>query len=169
MYVYTPPNYDPGLCYPVMLWMHGFGEDEQSFLTSVVPMLDAAIASGKLPPLIAVAPDGSLHGEPLANEAGSFFLDSKAGSFETFLLEEVWDFVCHNFSIRSEREAHILGGVSMGGFSAFNLGIKHKQAFGVVVGIFPPVNLRWMGKDGDYFANFNPKNWGWRTDLKRQP
>lgn len=167
LYVYTPPKYDPKLRYPVMIWLHGFAEDEQSFLMNVAPLLDEAIASGKLPPMIVAAPDGSLRGEPLPNEAGSFWLDTKAGSFETFVLEEMWDFVCHNFSIRSEREAHVLAGVSMGGFGAFNLGIKHHDAFGVVVGFFPPVNLRWMDKDGNYFANFDPKNWGWRTDLKR--
>src|SRR5262249_30053586 len=81
---------------------------------------------------------------------------------------DVWDFVVLHYSIRSEREAHILVGVSMGGFAAFNYGIKHRDAFGVVVGIYPPLNLRWINTQGRYFANFHPEDWGWRTSLDRR-
>src|SRR5262249_13575854 len=28
LYVYLPPNYDPNIRYPFMLWLHGFAEDE---------------------------------------------------------------------------------------------------------------------------------------------
>jgi len=69
------------------------------------------------------------------------------------------------YPLRSEREAHVLMGISMGGFGAFNLGIKHRDGFGVVVGVCPPLNLRWIGKDGNYHANFKPDNWGWRTEI----
>ncbi len=165
LYVYLPPHFDPNQRYPLMIWLHGFAEDEQSFLLNVAPILDEAICSGKLPPLIAVAPDGSLAGEPCGCCPGSFFLNSKAGDFEDFVLQDVWDFVCHNYPIRSERGAHVLAGVSMGGFAAYNYAIKHKDAFGVAVGIFPPLNLRWTDKKGNYGANFDPCDWGWRTTL----
>jgi S-formylglutathione hydrolase FrmB len=167
LYVYLPPHFDPNQQYPLLIWMHGFAQDEQSFLTQVAPFLDEAICSGKLPPLIAVAPDGSLIGEPCGCSPGSFFLNSKAGDFEDFVLQDVWDFVCKHYPIRSERCAHILAGVSMGGFAAFNYGIKHRDCFGIVIGIYPPLNLRWVNKHGHYFANFDPHNWGWRSDLKR--
>jgi S-formylglutathione hydrolase FrmB len=166
LYVYLPPNYDPNQRYPLLIWMHGFAQDEQSFLQFVAPVLDEAICSGKLPPLIAAAPDGSLVGEPSGCSPGSFFLNSKAGDFEDFVLQDVWDFICQHYPIRAERCAHVLAGVSMGGFAAFNFGIKHREAFGIVIGLFPPLNLRWMDKKGNYFANFDPCDWGWRTDLK---
>jgi hypothetical protein len=51
----------------------------------------------------------------------------------------------------------------MGGFSAYNLAFKHREAFGIVIGIFPPLNLRWVNLKGKYFAKFDPKDWGWRT------
>jgi pimeloyl-ACP methyl ester carboxylesterase len=166
LYVYLPPHYDPSVRYPFMLWLHGFAADEQSFAQHVVPILDEAICSGKLPPMIVAAPDGSLIGEPCGCSPGSFFLNSKAGDFEDFVLQDVWDFVCKHYSIRCERGAHILAGVSMGGFAAYNYGIKHRDAFGVVIGIFPPLNLRWTNKKGNYFANFDPCDWGWRTTLR---
>lgn len=166
LYVYLPPNYDPNHRYPIMLWLHGFAQDEQSFLHQVAPRIDEAIRAGKLPPFIIAAPDGSLMGEPCFTCPGSFFLNTKAGDFEDFILQDVWDFMCKHYPLRPERGAHVLAGVSMGGFAAYNYGIKHKGAFGVVVGIFPPLNLRWVSKNGRYFADFDPNNWGWRTDLR---
>jgi hypothetical protein len=165
LYVYLPPNFEPCKRYPIMLWLHGFAQDEQSFLHHVAPEIDAAICAGKVPPMIVAAPDGSLSGEPSCCAPGSFFLNSKAGAFEDFVLQDVWDFMCHHYPICHERCAHILAGVSMGGFAAYNFGIKHREAFGVVVGMFPPLNLRWVDDKGHYFSDFNPKHWGWRTKL----
>jgi S-formylglutathione hydrolase FrmB len=167
LYVYLPPRFDPNETYPLLIWMHGFDQDEQSFLKEVVKHIDRAIRTGKLPPLIVAAPDGSLLGEPKLGQAGSFFLNSQAGDFGDYLLQDVWDFMCHHYPIRSEREAHILAGVSMGGFAAFHHAIAHRECIGVAVGIYPPLNLRWMDCHGNYRANFNPKNWGWRTELDR--
>jgi S-formylglutathione hydrolase FrmB len=167
LYVYLPPGFQTDVRYPLLIYLHGFGQDEQSFLHHVVPLLDKAIASCALPPLIAAAPDGSFNGEPCHCQGGSFFLNALKGDYEDFVVDDVWDFVVKNYPIRCEREAHILAGVSMGGFAAYNLGIKHREAFGVVAGICPPLNLRWIGRDGNYQANFDPNNWGWRTQVDR--
>src|SRR5262249_27516138 len=140
LYVYLPPGFDPGKCYPLMIWLHGFAQDEQSFLLYVVQLLDQAMASGKLPPMIIAAPDGSLNGDPCLITAGSFFLDSDAGRFEQFLMHDVWNFLFAHYPIRPEPEAHVLAGVSMGGGGAFNMGIKYRDRVKVVIGIFPPLN-----------------------------
>src|SRR5262249_20104641 len=76
-----------------------------------------------------------------------------------------WDFVAQHYPIRPERQAHILAGVSMGGFAAFNLGIRHRDAFGIAIGVHPPLNTRWLDSYGNYFAKFDPRNWGWRTEI----
>jgi S-formylglutathione hydrolase FrmB len=165
LYVYLPPGFDESQHYPLMLWLHGFSVDEKSFLTEVVPILDQAIASGKLPPMIVAAPDGSLDGEPSLRVGGSFFLNSRAGAFEDYLMQDVWDFVVAKYPILPERGAHIIAGASMGGFAAFNQAIKHRECFGIVIGIFPPLNLRWVNSKGRYFANFDPKDWGWRCSV----
>ncbi len=134
LYVYLPPGFDPHQRYPLMIYLHGFGQDEQSFLHEVAPRIDEAIHCGKLPPLIVAAPDGSVSGEPSLCSPGSFFLNSPQGDFEDFVLHDVWDFVCLHYPIRCEREAHVLAGLSMGGFAAYNFAIKHREAFGVVIG-----------------------------------
>jgi S-formylglutathione hydrolase FrmB len=145
-----------------MYFLHGFAADERSFLR-IVPTIDDAIAKGKLPPLIVVAPDGSLDGKGCHEQPGSFWINSNAGPYEDFILQDVWDYVVANYSIRPEREAHILAGVSMGGFGAFNLGIRHRDAFGIVGAIFPPLNMRWQDCHGNPRAKFDPRCWGWRT------
>jgi S-formylglutathione hydrolase FrmB len=165
LYVYLPPGYDPHQPYPLMILMHGFALDEQ-MIFELVPHLDEAIGSGKLPPLIVAAPDGSLIGEPCLLTPGSFFLNSEAGNYEDFVVQDIWDFMIRHYPIRPERDAHVLAGVSMGGFASYSLGIRHRDGFGVVVGINAPLNLRWVDKNQNYFANFDPYNWGWREQFR---
>jgi pimeloyl-ACP methyl ester carboxylesterase len=164
LYVYVPPGYDPHQRYPLIILMHGFAMDEKMMLR-FVPLLDDAIVTGHLPPVIVAAPDGTLTGEPCCFSPGSFFLNSNAGDFEDFIIQDVWDFMTRHFPICPERQAHVLAGVSMGGFSAFNLGIRHRDGFGIVMGMFPPLNLRWTDEYGNYRAKFDPYHWGWRTTL----
>lgn len=165
LYVYLPPGFTPAQSYPLLLYLHGFGQDEQSFLEEIVPVLDRAVATGRLPPLIAAAPDGSIVGEPCRCAGGSFFINARPGRFADFIVQDVWAFLCEHYPIRAERQAHVLLGISMGGFGAYNLGMQHRDCFGVVAGICPPLNLRWVGKDGRYQAKFDPANWGWRTEI----
>jgi S-formylglutathione hydrolase FrmB len=167
LYIYLPPGFDPGQFYPGILFLHGFMEDEHAFLQYVVEDLDRSIATGRLPPVIVAAPDGSLNGTASYFSAGSFFINSKAGRFEDYIIQDVWGFLTSRFPIRPEREAHVLAGDSMGGFGAYNLAMKYPDLFKVVVGIFPPLNLRWVDCHGRYMANFDPCCWGWRTEVDR--
>jgi hypothetical protein len=168
VYVYLPPGFDPCQRYPLVIWLHGFAQDELSFLREVVPPLDQAIAAGKLPPMIIAAPDGSFKGSACLFSPGSFFLNSRAGAFEDYLMVDVWNFLHEHFPIRPEREAHVMAGVSMGGGAAYNKGIKYRDRIGVVLGIFPPLNTRWIDCHHRYLANFDPDCWGWRTDFSRR-
>ncbi len=168
MYVYLPPGYDPCRAYPVLLWFHGFRQDEHEFLGDVAGPIDRAIACGQLPPLIAAAPDGTFNGQPSILRGNSFFINSLQGRFEDYILQDLWPFLLQNFAIHPAREAHVLGGVSMGGFAAYNLAMKHQSEFGAAMGIFPPLNVRWVDCHGRYAGNFDPNCWGWRTSLDNQ-
>ena len=168
MYVYLPPGYDPNQSYPLVIWLHGFGQDEHAFAKSIAPKIDQAIACGQLPPLIITSPDGSIDGHECLFTPGSFFINSRAGRFEDFIVQDVWNFMVQNYPIRPEREAHVLAGVSMGGGAAYNLGIKYRERFGAVCGVFPPLNTRWLDCHGRYMGNFDPCCWGWRTDFSRR-
>lgn len=165
MYVYLPPGFDPCKQYPLAIWLHGYAQDEFVFLSDVIRPLDSAIAAGRLPPVIIVAPDGSIRGKGCILTATSFFLNCEAGRFEDYLMVDVWNFVMGRFPIHPCRDAHAILGVSMGGAAAFNKGIKFSTYFRHIVGIFPPLNLRWQDCCGRYSANFDPNCWGWRTDF----
>jgi enterochelin esterase-like enzyme len=163
LYIYLPPCYDPHRCYPLMVWLHGFAQDEQSFTEHLAEPIDAAIVAGKLPPMIVVAPDGSLDGQCSYTRTASFFLNSAAGRFEDFLMGEVWSFVHNNYPICPEREAHVLAGVSMGGGAAYNLAFKYRDRCKSVLGLFPPLNTRWNDCHDRYRGNFSPDCWHWKT------
>ena len=168
LYVYLPPGFDPHKQYPLMLWLHGYAEDEFTFLRDVIEPLDQAMREGRLPPAIIAAPDGSVSGIDCFVSSSSFFLNSEAGRFEDFLMCDVWNFVMSRFPIRPETEAHAILGVSLGGAAAFNKAIKYPGYFKHVVGVFPALNLRWQDCHGRYQSDFDPNCWGWRTDYKHR-
>jgi S-formylglutathione hydrolase FrmB len=164
LYVYLPPAFDPSRLYPAMLLLHGIAQDEQFFL-QVVEDLDRAMACGRLPPFLIAAPDGSITGEASVRLPGSFYLNTKAGRFEDYVVGDVWGFLTANFPVRPEREFHILAGGSMGGFAAYNLGFKHRDRFRVLVGLLPALNLRYQDCHGRYLADFDPSCTGLRDRL----
>ncbi len=162
MYVYLPPGYDPCKQYPLILWLHGFAQDEHSFLEDGVDPLDRAMQTGQLPPAIVAAPDGSLKGVSGYMSPGSFWINSPVGGrFEDYLMQDVWNFLFEHYPIRPERGAHAIAGVSMGGGGAFHTAIKYPDRFGTVVAFIPPLNTRWEDCHGHYMANFDPNCWGW--------
>lgn len=166
LYIYLPPGYDPHRRYPAMLWLHGIAEDEDTFPADGLRQLDAAIADGRLPPLIVVIPDGTTNGKQRLGGPQPMFLNSKLGRYEDYVLEDIWGFALEHYPICPERTAHIIGGFSGGGAAAFRIAIKHPDMFAIVFGGSPPLNVRWVDCRGRYFANFDPNCWGWRTDLR---
>ena len=164
--VYLPPGYTPDKQYPLAIFLHGAAQDEQYFMQGVVKSFDDAISSGKIPPVIVAAPDGSIHGRATLRDVASFWTDSKVGCFEQYLMGDVWDFLFRNYSIEPKRESHALMGVSMGGSAAMTLGIKHKDRVGMVISIMPLLNLRHVDDAGRYRSPFDPDKAGLRVKAK---
>jgi S-formylglutathione hydrolase FrmB len=165
LYVYLPPGFHPQQRYPVMIWMHGLWEDEGTFFQHpALRDFDNAMASGQLPPMIIAVPDGSLKGRPSIQD-GTLWYNSLEGNFEDFLVQDVWGFVQQNYPVRPERQAHVLAGISGGAGAAFRMGIRYRNMFGVAMGTHPPLNIRWVDCHGNYFSDFNPSCWGWRTSV----
>ncbi len=166
LYVYVPPGYDGKTQFPFMLWLHGFGHDEKNFLDSV-PYLDEGIRTGAIPPMVIVAPDASVNGKPSLFNTGSFYLNSKAGRFEDLIIDDIVPFAFKNYAIRPEREAHVIAGASMGGYGAYSLGFKHKELFGSIAGIMPPLNMRYIDCHGKYMSNYDPNCVAMRNEFPR--
>lgn len=164
LYVYLPPGYDGTTPYPLMIWLHGIGQDEKNFLY-LAEHIDAAIRCGKFPPMVIVAPDGSIDGRPCLWNSGSFFVNSKAGRFEDWVAHDVYRFAHNHFSIRTERDANVIAGGSMGGSGAYVIGFKHRQQFGQIVGVMPGLNARYLDCRGRYRADYDPDCVSWRTEF----
>ena len=70
----------------------------------------------------------------------------------------------HTYSIRPEREAHALLGVSAGGFGAMATALKHRDLFGSVATIGGPLNMRYDNCNGRYSEDFDPATYRERTE-----
>jgi len=165
VYVYAPPGYDPAKRYPLMIWLHGWAQDETSFL-KVARAFDQAIVTGALPPFVAIAPDGTANGRASFREPPTWYLNSPLGRFQDFVVYDVWNLATKNYSIRPEREAHVLAGASMGAFGAYNTAIKYRTDFGVVAGVLPPLNLRFADCHGRTDGDWDPTCIGVQTEYR---
>jgi S-formylglutathione hydrolase FrmB len=170
VYVYVPPGYDPAKRYPLVVWLHGQAQDEKTFL-DLVDEFDRGMSNGSLPKCVIVAPDGTTDGRAAEGRAAlrapvTLYLNSPLGRYEDYIVYDVWNLATTGYSIRPERGAHVLAGASMGGFGAYNLGIKHKKDFGVLVSVLAPINLRYADCHGRYHTNFNPDCFGTATEYR---
>jgi S-formylglutathione hydrolase FrmB len=164
LYVYLPPGYDPTGRYPLLVWLHSYSNDEREFVQHVVPIIDQAVGCGKLPPLVVAAPDGSLTGNAHTVPLGSWYVNSRRGRFADYIVQDVLDFVEANFGVCRDPSGRAIAGFSMGGFGAYNLGMKHSDKFRLVAGIAPTLNLRYCSKECGYFGDYEPGGWCYRDD-----
>jgi pimeloyl-ACP methyl ester carboxylesterase len=162
LYVYLPPGYTPERAYPLILYLHGAFGDEHAFLDGDrITYLDQLIACGAFPPVIVACPDGNYTGRNRINAPHSFYINGCGGPFEDHIMQEVLPYLMSHFSIRPEREAHALLGLSAGGFGAMNLGIKHRDLFASVASLAGGINLRYYNCDRNYLEDFDPATFRW--------
>ncbi|QPC81618.1 CapA family protein [Phototrophicus methaneseepsis] len=122
--VYTPPCYEQSeAAYPVLYLMHGSNEDDGHWIRlGIEDVLNAGIADGTLPPMVVVLPFGNL----IANR-NWFDALSWGNIFMTELLPQVEA----TYRLDGRRA---IGGISRGGFWAYNIGLKHPDMFPVIGG-----------------------------------
>ncbi len=125
--VYTPPCYDnSATTYPVVYLMHGSNDDDGQWgRLGIQQALDTGITNGTLPPMIIVMP----FGEWLANKNQ---FDSV--SWENVFLNELMPLVEGQYRIDARRETRAIGGISRGGFWAYEIAFRHPDLFGSVGG-----------------------------------
>ena len=92
------------------------------------------------------------------------FINGPNGRFEDHIIQEVIPFLTAEYSIRPEREAHALLGVSAGGYGAVSMAIAHRDYFAAVATIGGALNLRYYNSDEVYFENFDPATYRWKTE-----
>ncbi|GAA4857549.1 alpha/beta hydrolase [Luteimonas vadosa] len=126
-HLYLPEAYksDPARRFPVVYWLHGSGGFPPGVIRMLAGRFDAAIAEGRIPPLLVVFPDGL--GE-------SMWVDSKDGRLpmERIFVRELVPHVDATLRTVATARGRLLEGGSMGGYGAARLGLKYPELFGAV-------------------------------------
>jgi S-formylglutathione hydrolase FrmB len=122
--LYLPSDYETSTrSYPVVYLLHGYSDDDTGWIQmgEINRLVDAAVASGKLPPMIIVMPDGGV----------SWYIDNADGSvpWESMFLQELIPHVESEYRIRGTRRHRAIAGLSMGGWGALTLAMRHSDLF----------------------------------------
>ena len=108
--------------YPVLYYLHGLGDTEQSLLNlGGWDLIEELRRQGKIGDFVVLAPNGG----------HTFFLNSADGKirYEDFLTKEFMPQMEKKYRIDGGRATRGVTGVSMGGFGALHLAFKYPQQF----------------------------------------
>jgi S-formylglutathione hydrolase FrmB len=129
--VYLPAGYDAGAAqhpakrYPVLYFLHGLGDNEQTLFNSGGwTLLDDLRNRHKMGDFLIAAPEGRR----------SFYINSADGSvlYSDFLLQEFLPHIESKYRIRAGRAGRAISGISMGGYGALRLAFAHPELFSAV-------------------------------------
>jgi S-formylglutathione hydrolase FrmB len=129
--VYLPAGYDatagshPTERYPVLYFLHGLGDNEQTLFNSGGwTLLDDLRRQHKIGDFLIVAPEGRR----------SFYINSANGSvrYSDFFVHEFVPHIESRYRIRAGREGRAISGISMGGYGALRFAFAHPEMFSAV-------------------------------------
>lgn len=129
--MYLPSGYDvgakqhPAQRYPVLYFLHGLGDNEQSLSNSGGwTLLDDLRHQHKMGDFLIVSPEGR----------SSFYINSADGSvrYSDFFLQEFMPHIESKYRIRAGRGGRAISGISMGGYGALHFAFAHPELFSAV-------------------------------------
>lgn len=127
--VFLPPTYERGGGpYPVLYFLHdAFGNDRVLWRKGVISRLDAAMRDGSLPEFLVVCPDGD----------GSWFSNAHDGRkrYEDLVAVDLPREIARRFRVRPGPRGRAITGISMGGYGAMKIALRHPGEYGAVSGL----------------------------------
>ena len=125
--VMLPSNYETETKaqYPVLYFLHGLGENEQTLLQSGGwGLIEDLRHDHNIGEFLMVAPEGR----------GSFFINSADGHdrYSDFFLTEFLPFIETKYRVIRERKSRGITGLSMGGYGALRFAFAYPELFGSV-------------------------------------
>jgi S-formylglutathione hydrolase FrmB len=124
-----PPEYDSPLsqsrAYPVLYFLHGLGENEQTlFKSGGWNLVEDLRQQHKISDFLIVTPEGK----------ASFYVNSANGKarYSDFFLQEFVPSIESKYRIRRDRRFRAISGISMGGYGAFRFAFAYPQMFSAV-------------------------------------
>jgi S-formylglutathione hydrolase FrmB len=161
--VYLPRGYDtePERRYPVFYYLHGLGGDETNWSKSG-KLGEAADQLGL--DAIVVMPDGDdsfyvdsrlpIDYDKCMKDGSGLFLPGKqdpattcvrARKYETYIVKDLVGWVDSTYRTITTREARAIAGLSMGGFGAMELGLRHHELFSAAASHSGAIGLLYAG------------------------
>lgn len=129
--VYLPSGYGSGAAkrppqrYPVLYFLHGLGDNEQTLFNSGGwTLLDDLRNHHQIGDFLIVAPEGRR----------SFYINSADGleRYSDFFLQEFMPRIESKYRIRVGRGGRAISGISMGGYGALRFAFAHPEIFSAV-------------------------------------
>jgi enterochelin esterase-like enzyme len=130
--IYLPKGWDAEANkdkkYPWIVWLHGFGGYREFQTDGGASTLDALRSSGELPELVLVtfvAPGG--------RRGRSVYVNGEAsGKIEDAIVQDLVAQVQKDYPVADRREQRAIMGISIGGFAALKIALRHPDVFGAV-------------------------------------
>jgi enterochelin esterase-like enzyme len=117
--------------YPVIVLLHGYGGTPADWFTlaSTAQVLDDAMKDGRLPPSLVIAPTG----------ASGYWTNWTDGAhpYADLVTKGIWRTLSPVYPLTDDPRLTAVMGLSMGGFGALSIGLRHPERFGVLVGLSP--------------------------------
>jgi S-formylglutathione hydrolase FrmB len=118
------PNHSPRR-YPVLYFLHGLGENEQTlFKTGGWNLIEDLRQQHKISDFVIVTPEAK----------ASFYVNSADGKvrYSDFFQHEFMPYIESNYRIQHERKARAITGISMGGYGALRFAFAYPDLFSAV-------------------------------------
>ena len=116
---------DKARTFPVLYFFHGLGDNEQFFVHSGAwNLLEDMRDKGELKDFLIATPDAR----------STFYINARDGKerYEDFLLQEFFPYVEKHYRAAAGRSNRAISGISMGGYGALYLAVRHPQLFSSV-------------------------------------
>ena len=125
--IYLPPSYaSSNKRYPVLYFLHGFNENEMRWSSRgrTDLMLDQMVQEGKIGEFIVALPFA----------ATSFYTNTRKGDepWEDMIVTEFIPMIESTYRVTAGRTNRGISGISMGGYGALKIAMKHPEMFGSV-------------------------------------
>ncbi len=130
-----PPGYHKNQQkrYPVIFLLHGGHDDARAFADkyAILDVLYELYKTKKLPPSIVITPDGNDNrgSSPLYDPD---YFDGPNGKIGTLIGSELVQVVKSRYRTLEEPQYWALGGISSGGWGAFNIGLRYLNNFHIL-------------------------------------
>ena len=140
--IYTPPGYDPQVQYPLAFFLHGYPDNQDTWMqrANIKPnvLLDNLIAAKIIKPIIGVWPMGSSDGN--SSDTGGYMV------FGNEMMNDLIPFIEANYSVKKDRDSRLISGFSYGGMQTINIFLCHHL------------------KDFGWFAGYSPAGGNYNSD-----